>query len=172
MKALTCYIALGSNLEGPQQQLTLALQALAKLPASTLICTSSFYRSKAVGPGEQNDYINAACKLKTELGAHDLLRALQQIENDQGRIRLEHWGPRTLDLDLLLYGQETINTENLYIPHPRMYERDFVLYPLYEIAPELQLPCRLGLPKQVALESLLEQLSDTNLVRLNSESER
>ena len=94
-----------------------------------------------MGPQDQPDYINAVAKLETTLSAIELLDALQDIEQSQGRVRKENrWGPRTLDLDIILYADQTINSERLIIPHYGMQDREFVLYPLFEIAPELQLP--------------------------------
>lgn len=135
-----CYIGLGSNLEEPRQQVLQALEELAQLPASKLVDASSLYRSDPVGPPGQPDYINAVACLETTLEAHTLLDQLQAIEQAHDRVRKIHWGPRTLDLDLLLYGDDTISTERLTVPHAFMTERSFVLWPLAEIAPELQLP--------------------------------
>lgn len=135
-----CYIALGSNLETPLLQVNRAIDALSQLQQSTLVTASPWYRSAAIGPGEQPDYINGVAELHTALSAEDLLAALQNIENQQQRERLQRWGPRTLDLDILLYGNQTFRSKMLCIPHPRMFERNFVLYPLYDIAPKLVLP--------------------------------
>lgn len=169
MSGELAYIALGSNLEQPLQQVHKACSALASLAGCELKRVSSWYRSKAIGPGEQPDYINAVCALVTRLDAHSLLHEMQIIEKNQGRIREQRWAARTLDLDLLLYGNEHINTPELQVPHPRMCERNFVLYPLFEIAPELVLTVGMGLPKRVSLESLLAQVNEANLERLNSE---
>lgn len=135
-----CYIGLGSNLEEPRQQVSQALEELAQLPDSHLLDASHLYRSDPVGPPGQPDYINAVACLETGLEAHVLLDQLQGIEQAHDRVRKIHWGPRTLDLDLLLYGDETISTERLTVPHAFMTERNFVLWPLAEIAPELTLP--------------------------------
>ncbi len=135
-----CYIGLGSNLDQPVQQLQRALEELTQLPATTLISHSSLYCSAPVGPQDQPDFINAVAALSTHLSAHELLDALQGLEQAHSRVRVRHWGPRTLDLDLLLYGTETINTERLKVPHPFMTERNFVLYPLAEIAPMCEIP--------------------------------
>lgn len=135
-----CYIGLGSNLEEPRQQVSKALEELAQLPDSRLLGASHLYRSDPVGPPGQPDYINAVACLETGLEAHALLDQLQGIEQAHDRVRKIHWGPRTLDLDLLLYGDETISTERLTVPHAFMTERNFVLWPLAEIAPELTLP--------------------------------
>jgi len=136
----TTYIALGSNLSNPLQQVQNALPKLNQLPHSQLGKVSPWYASKAIGPGQQPNYINGVAELLTELPPHKLLNELHQIEASQQRERIEHWGPRTLDLDLLLYGQQIITDNKLTVPHPRMLERNFVLYPLYNIAPELHLP--------------------------------
>ncbi|GAB4393627.1 MAG: 2-amino-4-hydroxy-6-hydroxymethyldihydropteridine diphosphokinase [Gammaproteobacteria bacterium] len=132
-----CFIALGSNLQHPTKQLQQALQHLAELPHTSVRQVSQFYSFKAVGPGNQPDYLNAVAELHTQLTPLALLHALQYIEQQQGRIRTVKWGPRTLDLDILLYGDVVLNTPQLTIPHPHMRERDFVLIPLREIAPEL-----------------------------------
>jgi 2-amino-4-hydroxy-6-hydroxymethyldihydropteridine diphosphokinase len=135
------YIALGSNLGDPPAQLKAAVAALGGLPQSRLERLSRVYRSAAVGPGIQPDYLNAAALLLTALPPLPLLRALQGIEAQQGRVRCERWGARTLDLDLLLYGDLALDTPELQIPHPRMARRNFVLYPLLDIGgPNLRLP--------------------------------
>jgi len=137
----TVYISLGSNLGEPLAQLRSAVHALSNLPQSQLQAVSSAWRSAAVGPGTQPDYLNAALKLETSLSPHALLDALQHVENTQGRERSVRWGPRTLDLDILLYGNAEVADERLVIPHPRMMQRHFVLYPLLEISSEnLMLP--------------------------------
>ena len=121
-------------------QVTHALQELAEIPQSSLLAASPLYRSKAVGPGEQPDYINAVALLQTELKPLVLLDALQAIEQRHRRVRLERWGPRTLDLDILLLDEQVIDSERLRVPHPYLTQRSFVLYPLGDIAPDLQLP--------------------------------
>lgn len=136
----TSYIGLGSNLEHPTEQLTRALHSLQRLPASELRACSGFYRSRAVGPGNQPDYLNAVVQLDTLLQPTQLLEHLQSIEQRQGRQRQERWGPRTLDLDILLFDQLTLNTPKLQLPHPRMHLRSFVLAPLHDICPRLRLP--------------------------------
>lgn len=135
------YIALGSNLETPVEQLRAALQALAALPDSQLVAVSSFYISDPLGPADQPRFVNAVAALDTALSPLALLDALQTIEQEQGRVRkAERWGPRTLDLDIVLFGDLTLNSERLTIPHYHMHARAFVLYPLAEIAPGLRLP--------------------------------
>lgn len=135
-----CYIGLGSNLEDPRLQVSDALVELRDIPNTELLSHSLLYRSDPVGPPGQPDYINAVAKLDTSLEPEELLDALQAIEQAHQRVRIEHWGPRTLDLDLLLYANDQIDTERLKVPHPFMTERSFVLYPLAEIEPNLVLP--------------------------------
>ena len=135
------YIALGSNLAKPVDQVNCALEALAHMPRTKLVVCSAFYRSKPLGPQNQPDFLNAVVALDTELPPEELLDCTQAIEQNQGRVRkLERWGPRTLDLDLLLYGDRVINTERLTVPHYDMKNREFMLYPLAEIAPEVVFP--------------------------------
>lgn len=155
------YIGLGSNLDGPEQQLRDALVAINRIPGTTLSGVSSFYRSRPVGPAGQPDYINAVAHVVTTLSAVDLLRQLQAIEDRQGRTREVRWGPRTLDLDLLLYGDKVINEKHLVVPHPELHKRAFVLYPLHEIAPRVEVP---GLGP---LEQLLRHSSPDDLYRLD-----
>jgi len=134
-KSVTAYIGLGSNLQQPIQQLSQALQRLAKIPQTRLMTASPFYQSAPLGPADQPDYINAVAALATGLSPLELLDALQAIERQQGRVRQgKRWGPRTLDLDLLLYGDQQIHTDRLTVPHPGLGERNFVLYPLSDIA--------------------------------------
>jgi 2-amino-4-hydroxy-6-hydroxymethyldihydropteridine diphosphokinase len=135
------FVGLGSNLNDPASQLRSAIEALRRLPQSRVTAVSHLYRSTPMGPAEQPDYINAVAMLDTRLPALALLDALQAIEQAQGRVRgPERWGPRTLDLDLLLYGSERLDQPRLQVPHPGLAERSFVLYPLAELAPELVLP--------------------------------
>ena len=143
------YVGLGSNLENPIQQVSKALIELNEIPQTRLLQQSQLYRSDPVGPPGQPDYINAVALLETALEPLDLLDALQSIENAHQRRRIQHWGPRTLDLDLLLYADQQIDLERLQVPHPHMTEREFVLYPLAEIAPEIELPN--GIPLQQLL---------------------
>lgn len=135
----SCYIGLGSNLDNPTEHLRRALRELETLPQTQLIRASSLYRSRAVGPGEQPHYINAVVQVSTQLAPEPLLDALQELEQQHQRQRLTHWGPRTLDLDILLYDDRHIDSERLKVPHPYLPERNFVLQPLLEIAPTLRL---------------------------------
>lgn len=155
------YIALGSNLGTPVEQLRAALRAMAELPDSKLVAVSSFYASDPLGPADQPRFVNAVAALDTALAPLQLLDALQTIEQEQGRVRkAERWGPRTLDLDILLFGDLTLTSERLTLPHYHMHARAFVLYPLAEIAP------RLRLPDGRALNSLLATCPYVGLERL------
>ena len=155
------YIGLGSNLDQPAQQLETAFTALNKISNSRVVNRSSLYSSKPMGPADQPDYVNAVAELETALDPQHLLLAMQAIELLQGRDRSgERWGPRTLDLDLLLYGDEVIDTENLQVPHPGITERDFVLIPLAEIAPDVIVP------GQPPMKQLLKACTNYDLVRL------
>jgi 2-amino-4-hydroxy-6-hydroxymethyldihydropteridine diphosphokinase len=134
------YVALGSNLNDPLNHLLSALSRLNRSNSWQLVSYSSLYGSKPMGPQDQPDYVNAVCQLETELSAYDLLQSLHDIEDEFGRKRIRHWGERTLDLDLLLFDNETHQNPDLRVPHPGLYERSFVLYPLAEITPALVLP--------------------------------
>ncbi len=134
------FVGLGANLGEPAAQLRAALLALAALPQTQVKKVSTFYRSSAIGPAGQPDYCNAVAQLDTALAPQDLLDAMQGIEDAAGRVRGTRWGARVLDLDLLLYGQVMCSTERLTLPHPELAFRDFVLWPLTEIAPEVQVP--------------------------------
>lgn len=134
------YLGLGSNLAEPLAQLREALAALAALPRSALVAVSSFYASDPLGPADQPRYVNAVAALDTALAPLELLDALQAIELQQGRVRkAERWGPRTLDLDILLFGERQLDEPRLRVPHYHLHARPFVLYPLAEIAPNLHL---------------------------------
>ena len=135
------FIGLGSNLGSPLEHIHNARLAINDLSEVEEIGFSPLYSSSPVGPQDQPDYVNAVMHVKTSLSATDLLKELQGIENSHGRERLVRWGARTLDLDILLYGQQTISEYNLQIPHPELPKRAFVLYPLADIAdPELVVP--------------------------------
>jgi len=162
-----CYIGLGSNLEQPIEQLKQAINELSVLENSSLFAQSSFYQSAPMGPQDQPDFLNAVAGLKTTLSANELLLQLQGIEQQHGRIREQHWGPRTLDLDLLLYGDQVINTGNLQVPHPGIPERGFVLYPLYEIAPDLEIPT--GESGRESLKELVKKCADKTTKILNDD---
>ena len=135
------YIGIGSNLGEPKQQINQAVNALENIQNTTLAEISSLYFSRPMGPQDQPDYMNAVAALETTLTPLELLDALQHIENEAGRVRKdERWGPRVLDLDILLFGEQIIDNERLIVPHYGMKLREFVLIPLAEIAPDLTLP--------------------------------
>jgi len=155
------YVGLGSNLNDPVRPIALAIEALKNLPETSLKAVSSLYQSPLVGPVKgQLDVINAVAHLVTNLSPETLLSALLNIENQQGRVRHQHGGSRSLDLDLLLYNKEVIETPSLVVPHPRMKARAFVLYPLAEIAPELILP------SGERVEDVLTRCDELNLTKL------
>lgn len=147
------YIAIGSNLSAPLEQVNAAIQALADIPQSRIVAVSSFYRTPPLGPQDQPDYLNTAVALETALDAESLLDNTQRIELQQGRERkAERWGPRTLDLDIMLFGDAIIRTGRLTVPHYDMKNRGFMLWPLIEIAPQLTFPT--GESLQAVLEHL------------------
>ncbi len=136
-----CFLALGSNLVEPLQQAIAARQALTASTQIHLLAASSLYRSRPMGPQDQPDYLNAVVHISTQLSPLELLDFTQNIERQQGRVRKQQrWGPRTLDLDILLYDQQVINSPRLTVPHYGMKQREFVLLPLAEIAEDLCLP--------------------------------
>ncbi|GGY83446.1 2-amino-4-hydroxy-6-hydroxymethyldihydropteridine diphosphokinase [Marinobacter zhanjiangensis] len=159
-RQVEAWIGLGSNLEEPLQQLASAVTGLAMLPRTTLLSQSPFYRSRPMGPQDQPDFVNGVALLQTSLPAESLLDELQQLEQQHGRVRERHWGPRTLDLDLLLYGRETLNTERLTVPHPGIPDRDFVLRPMLDINPGVTLP------DGRRIDELLALCTDSHLQRL------
>jgi 2-amino-4-hydroxy-6-hydroxymethyldihydropteridine diphosphokinase len=152
------YIAIGSNLGDPISQTMSAIEALKQISAITVIAESSLYSSTPMGPQNQPDYINAVVAIDTTLTPLDLLNATQAIELEHGRVRKdERWGPRTLDLDIILYGDLEHHCERLTVPHYGMKVREFVLYPLAEIIPDLILP------DNTALSQLLTQVDRNGL---------
>jgi 2-amino-4-hydroxy-6-hydroxymethyldihydropteridine diphosphokinase len=152
------YVGLGSNLNDPRSQLRSAVAALDAIPATCCVACSSLYLSKPLGKVSQPDYLNAVAAVDTRLPAAELLKELHLVEEQHGRVRgAERWVPRTLDLDLLLYGDAQVAGDVLTVPHPGLPERNFVLYPLHEIAPKLHIP---GLG---SLRELLEQCSSLGL---------
>ena len=162
---MRCYIGLGSNLENPVQQLKSALNGLALLPECRLGEVSSFYASQPMGPQDQPDYVNAVAELLTVLSPHALLDQMQRLETTHGRVRDgERWGPRTLDLDLLLYAQQRIEDERLTVPHYGMAQRNFVLYPLAQIVGNAFIIPGLG-----ALDRLLLQCPRGDLRELSEQ---
>ncbi len=152
----TTFIALGSNIGDRRQNLDRAVALLHELPSTTLVEVSSYLETAPVGYTEQADFLNAVAKLETSLSPTVLLKNLQEIERQMGRKRTIRWGPRVIDLDILLYANEIIDEAGLKIPHPRMMERRFVLEPLAEIAPYLMLPGGIT-AKEAALQVCSEE---------------
>ena len=140
MASTAVFVGLGSNLDDPRAQVAAGVRELARLPCTDLEACSSLYRSEPMGPQDQPDYVNAVARLRTELSPQVLLDELQAIERRHGRQRVRHWGPRTLDLDILLYGRRRITGARLRVPHPGIATRSFVLYPLAEIDEGLEIP--------------------------------
>jgi len=143
VSAVTAYLGLGANVDDPARQVRRAFDELAALPASRLVSRSPLYKSPPLGPPDQPDYVNAVAALETTLPPLELLAALRAIEVLHGRKRDgSRWGPRSLDLDILLYGDLILDTPELSLPHPGLHERAFVLYPLHDVAPDLEVPGR------------------------------
>jgi 2-amino-4-hydroxy-6-hydroxymethyldihydropteridine diphosphokinase len=135
------YIGLGSNLADPQAQVEAAFFALDALPQTRLLCRSRLYVSAPWGRLDQPEFINAAAEIETELSPRDLMQALLAVERTFGRTRNgDRWGPRILDLDLILYGDRVVDEPGLHVPHPHLHERAFVLQPLADIAPQIDIP--------------------------------
>lgn len=138
--AETVYIGLGSNLEAPARNIHQAVTELQQLPASRYLGDSGLFLSKPMGPQDQPDFINAVARIETRLAPETLLAELQRIEHSMGRVRERHWGPRLIDLDILLFGERIIDTPALQIPQAGISQREFVLYPLARLNPELMIP--------------------------------
>ncbi|MGV3081968.1 2-amino-4-hydroxy-6-hydroxymethyldihydropteridine diphosphokinase [Streptococcus dysgalactiae] len=156
------YLSLGTNMGDREEYLSQAVQSLAKIPKTHLLAQSSIYETAAWGKTDQDDFLNMACQLDTQLTAADFLKETQAIEQSLGRVRHEKWGPRTIDIDILLFGEEVYDTKELKVPHPYMTERAFVLLPLLELNAELKLPVR-QVPLSVDLAAL-----DTSDIKLFS----
>jgi 2-amino-4-hydroxy-6-hydroxymethyldihydropteridine diphosphokinase len=157
---LLVYIGLGSNLKGPKEQIEEALRALSEAKETALLSVSSFYQSKPLLDMPGPNYLNVVCKIETDLSALDLLNFCQEIEDNQRRVRRVKWGSRTIDLDMLLYGDQILATKRLTIPHQEMINRAFVLLPLFEIEPGLKIPL-LG-----PLKDLLERIEPSDVEKL------
>ena len=151
-------IGLGSNLDNPEQQVLQALKGLDGIPGIRILKTSSLYSSVPVGPQDQPDFVNAVALIKTELEPEPLLDALQDLENRHRRVRLRHWGPRTLDLDVLFFGKRIIDTPRLRVPHPEFRNRAFTVIPLLEIMPDFLMP-----PENTSLRDLAGLLPERDL---------
>jgi 2-amino-4-hydroxy-6-hydroxymethyldihydropteridine diphosphokinase len=154
---IPAYIGVGSNLGDPVARVQAAFGALERIERTQLIARSPLYRTRPFGPVSQNDFVNAVAGLLTQLTPGELLAALRGIESAAGRVRAERWGPRTLDLDLLVYGDRRIAEPDLTVPHPGIAERGFVLRPLNDVAPTLDVP---GVGR---VEELLKKLPDDGI---------
>ena len=157
---MLAYIGLGSNLKGPKEQIEKALRVLSEAKGITLLSVSSFYQSKPLLDMPGPNYLNVVCKIETDLSALDLLNFCQEIEDNQHRVREVKWASRTIDLDILLYGDQVLATKRLTIPHPEIINRTFVLLPLFEIEPGLKLPL-LG-----SLKGLLDRIKPSDVEKL------
>lgn len=157
------FLGLGANLDDPARQIAEALEQIQDIPSVELLQCSKFYASKPLGPQDQPDYVNAVCQIAVSLSPQELLAQCQQIEQQLGRVKKRHWGERTIDVDILLYDDLQLHSDLLTIPHAQMHLRDFVLVPLAEIAPQLQIP-DIG-----SVEDLLGQLQQSFLIPLKSE---
>lgn len=161
------YIGLGSNLSEPIKQVQAAIDEIKNIAKSQVINVSSLYLSKPMGPQNQDDYINAVLALETKLTPLELLDVLQGIENKAGRVRKENrWGARILDLDILLFGNQIINTDRLVVPHYGMKEREFVLLPLAEITTDLILPALKATDRQ-SVNFLSQKIANNAMVKLS-----
>jgi len=134
------YIGLGSNIEQPYQQIKKAIVALEAVPEASVLGDSGYFKSRPMGPKDQPDYVNAVVKIETTIHAEDLLAHCQQIEKQQGRVKHRHWGERSIDLDILLYGDQKIQTADLTVPHPGVCLRDFVFLPLLKLNADVVIP--------------------------------
>jgi 2-amino-4-hydroxy-6-hydroxymethyldihydropteridine diphosphokinase len=155
------YVALGSNMGNREDYLLKAIQKLNLHPLIDVVNISSIYETDPIGYTDQAEFLNMVIKLNTDLSAFELLHVLQNTETLLNRKREVKWGPRTLDLDILLYNQENIVAEQLIVPHPRMHERAFVLIPLYEINQNISIPTL-----EESLSTIIDQLSDKEGVRI------
>ncbi|MDO9529509.1 MAG: 2-amino-4-hydroxy-6-hydroxymethyldihydropteridine diphosphokinase [Syntrophales bacterium] len=161
MSDIIGFVGIGSNLGNPIGNCLRAVELISSLNEVEVLQRSSLYRTEPVGFSEQCPFVNCVIEAKTTLSAHFFLKSLHQIEDDMGRVRTEKWGPRTVDLDILLYGQNTIGDETLIIPHPELHKRRFVLVPLCEIAPDFVHPA-FG----ISVKELLDSLQDRSGVEL------
>jgi 2-amino-4-hydroxy-6-hydroxymethyldihydropteridine diphosphokinase len=160
---MIAYIGIGSNLANPLDQCRIAVDIMGDMPGVKLLRVSSFYRTEPVGVTDQGEFVNAVCEIRTRVNPRPLLALLKSIESLMGRKDERRWGPRLIDLDLLLYGQAVINDRALVIPHPECHKRRFVLVPLNEIASYVIHPA-FG----VSVKGLLDRLEDNHSVEIIS----
>lgn len=155
------YIAIGSNIGDREGYLLQSVKKIHQHPKIEVVDISSIYETEPIGYTEQDKFLNMVIRIKTDLSAFELLNVLQNTENHFNRKRIVRWGPRTLDLDILLYNHENIVSEQLMVPHPRMHERSFVLIPLYELNKNIHIT-----DKGESLSSIIDQLQDKEGVRI------
>jgi 2-amino-4-hydroxy-6-hydroxymethyldihydropteridine diphosphokinase len=148
VKTITVFIGLGSNIEQPREQIKSAISALARLPDTVIIQDAGFFESAPMGPEDQPDYVNTVVECETGLSATALLQQCQQIEQEQGRVKKRHWGERSIDLDILLYGDQQLNLQDLIVPHVGICQRDFVYLPLLKLNEEIEIPGK-GLLREI-----------------------
>ena len=154
------YIGLGSNMHSPIKQIKSAIKLIEEIASTEITDVSSLYKSKPLGPQDQDDYINAVVKIETELMPYELLERMQEIEKQHGRIRGERWGPRVIDLDILMFGNKIMTDQKLTIPHPEIHNRSFVLVPLAEIDSDCEIPGK------GPISDLLATIDKSNVVQL------
>jgi len=159
VRGVVCYLGIGSNLGQPAEQCLEAVKRIAAVDGITHLRCSSLYKTEPVGEKKQDDFVNAVAEVRTILSPRALLQALLQIEKEMGRVRTIHWGPRIIDLDILLFGQEVVQEEDLVIPHPELHRRRFVLVPLLELASYAIHPA-FG----VSIRGLMQRLQDDSRV--------
>ena len=157
------YIGLGSNIEQPYLQIKKAMMALDNLSGTKVLSNSGYFTSKPMGPEDQPDYVNAVVEIQTTMEAAELLQQCQLIEQQQGRIKNRHWGERTIDLDILLYADQKIDTSDLTVPHPGICQRDFVYLPLLKINSEIEVPAK-GM-----LHDIVQSAESQTLKKLNTD---
>jgi len=160
-RGVICFVGIGSNMNEPVNQCLAAVDRISKTNETKLLRRSSLYETEPFGSEDQDWFINAVAEIRTGLTPHELLNALQAIEQDMGRVRVEKWGPRIIDLDILLYGQDVVHDEILVIPHPELHKRRFVLAPLCEIASYVIHPA-FG----VSMRGLLDRMDDRSIVNI------
>lgn len=151
------YLGLGSNMDNPRAQLRAAAESIDRLPRTTVLRSSPLYGSKAWGKTDQADFVNMVLEVETGLMAEALLKECKRIEQEQGRTAGERWGPRPVDLDILLFGAQEISTPTLQVPHPRMWQRGFVLKPLADLAPDLPGPDGMPVGSYLERPEIVEQ---------------
>lgn len=157
------YIGLGSNIEQPYLQIKKAMMALDNLSGTKVLSNSGYFTSKPMGPDDQPDYVNAVVEIQTTMDANELLQQCQLIEQQQGRKKNRHWGERTIDLDILLYAEQKIDTRDLTVPHPGICQRDFVYLPLLKINSEIEVPAK-GM-----LHDIVQSAESQTLKKLNTD---